>query len=386
MLVNLSEIDRASFTIEERPGGLLIKPYKLKQVWKPNELNLRSLLVDAKGYVLSAGFPKFYNYGENSEHDLTTDALIANGHAAFTEKLDGSLLIRSVVNGIVHLRTRGNHDLGEFEDWLMPVIIERWPRLLNPAPGLGWPNSSYLFEVCAPENRIVVHYPEVQITLLGRISLRDLSIHRPTQEEADAFGVAMVASKPIEAQSAHEVTAAVKPLREEGVVAWCDTGSGNQHLSKFKSEWYLQAHALRSFATRDRIRDYAWARKISTPNELISALMQDGIDFETASEYRQMFHEIVIDQTEREVEVRRAMSKLAHVRNLSDRKAKAIALQERAPRELFGVLIQWAVGDDQRFEESLEAYRLGVTMNEFRELRSRSPERLVLNLASGLDG
>src|SRR3972149_4921817 len=102
-------------------------------------------------------------------------------------------------------------------------------------------------------------------------------IRKPAQADASAFGVEVVPIKAIDARDARSVTRSVSTLRgEEGVVAWCERGDGSYLLSKFKSEWYLKAHALASFATFDRVRDYVWSNSIESPEGFVECLMRDG--------------------------------------------------------------------------------------------------------------
>src|SRR5262245_13940787 len=120
--IDLAGIDREQFSVSERNGRFLITPLKSKHVWAESELHLRSLLVNADGDVLSSGFPKFVNYGENKEHDKTFRLSLGYGTVAFHEKLDGTLIILDFIDGKPHFRTRGSHDLGAFEEPVMRCI------------------------------------------------------------------------------------------------------------------------------------------------------------------------------------------------------------------------------------------------------------------------
>lgn len=75
--------------------------------WTEEELLFRSLMFNREtGQVVSAGLPKFFNYGESELDTILLNNKLAQGEPVlFTEKMDGSLLIRSVINGKVRLRT-----------------------------------------------------------------------------------------------------------------------------------------------------------------------------------------------------------------------------------------------------------------------------------------
>src|SRR5688572_24677969 len=114
MRLDVGSIDRTQFKVVEEEGETLIIPLKDKYRWRDDELHLRSLVLDATGTVISAGFPKFFNFGEQPERDRELAAAMARGGVEFPEKLDGSLIVADRVGGVPRLRTRGRRLLGEF--------------------------------------------------------------------------------------------------------------------------------------------------------------------------------------------------------------------------------------------------------------------------------
>ncbi|TAL41170.1 MAG: hypothetical protein EPN91_11315 [Salinibacterium sp.] len=370
------------FTVDERQDRFLVKPSKLKHTWEPHELHLRSLLLDRDGTVLSAGFPKFFNYGENSYDDAVVDELLGTSTATFTEKLDGSLIIRSIIDGRVHLRTRGNHDLGEMFADVRDFAAATYRDIL--APTIGAPESSYLFEYTAPDNQIVLSYRERRLTFLGRIDHATISFF----DDICPFSTPSVRTVPLLAQSGRDAHALVMPQeRTEGVVAWLRRKDGSIHLSKFKSAWYLRAHALRSFATPERIRDYAWANGFETTQAFIQGLMRDGVDFETAKDKAPLFDAYIAARDTRQRELDAATVRAEPIRALPDRKTKALALQsDPALKPFFSALIYWVSDDDERFDELRQAHALGLSTAQFRNLEATKADasQLVLDLESAL--
>lgn len=108
-MLDLNAIDKTTFDLHDTPHGLLITPKRGKTAWEPHEMGLRSVLCAPDGRVLSRGLPKFFNHSENAAHDAETRRLLAAGATCqYAEKLDGTLIILSVIDGRPHPRTRGN--------------------------------------------------------------------------------------------------------------------------------------------------------------------------------------------------------------------------------------------------------------------------------------
>ena len=150
----------------------LIVPHFSKYTWNydksdpfgvNSELHWRSSLVDESGVEVSGGLPKFQDYGVGGDGtsgalsviDVTISRSIASGDAIITVKEDGSLIIRSVYQGKVLLRTRGSHQLNDFEQPVMSLIKSKYPILLDP----NWhPELDIFFEFISPINFIVIKY------------------------------------------------------------------------------------------------------------------------------------------------------------------------------------------------------------------------------------
>ena len=105
--IDLASIDRHSFKVNTVGGEVMIQPHRTKLRWSDEELPWRSLVTDPSGRVLSAAWPKFFNYGENAAHDADFVRALAAGEVTFVEKLDGTLLVADARRGGPRLRTRG---------------------------------------------------------------------------------------------------------------------------------------------------------------------------------------------------------------------------------------------------------------------------------------
>ena len=87
---------------------ILIFPKKgVEGFWTKDILWARSIMIHRDTHkILSRGFDKFFNYHERVDIDPEPDFL----DCEFREKIDGSLLIVSVINGKLNIRTRGTLD------------------------------------------------------------------------------------------------------------------------------------------------------------------------------------------------------------------------------------------------------------------------------------
>jgi hypothetical protein len=117
---------------------------------------------------------KFLDLSEAPSSPMSTavTAAMCDGTVLLTLKEDGSLIIRSVWKGTVILRTRGHHELGNFEPLVLPLIEERFPRLLDPSLH---PELDIHLEFVSPSARIVVAYNEPEMIL---VHAKERATHR----------------------------------------------------------------------------------------------------------------------------------------------------------------------------------------------------------------
>jgi RNA ligase len=121
--------------------------------WSDITTLARGLILDvARGEIVATPFPKFFNVGERGETipDLPFETF---------EKVDGSLIIIFWHAGEWHTATKGSLR-SEQAAWAAGVLARS--NLSHLTPG-----TTYLAEAVYPENRIVVHYEESGLVLLG---------------------------------------------------------------------------------------------------------------------------------------------------------------------------------------------------------------------------
>ena len=251
-----------AFQVQEAANGdkLILPGYAVgNHAWKDWKLRwLRSLHIRADNSIISLGFPKFMNLGEgNEKYKVTHDDLLRHmGQGLLaTLKIDGSLLIRYVVNGEVRFRTRGSFRVGvdnafELDDLLHDV----YPELLDPKL---YPNDSILFEWVSPRNKIVITYDRPDFVLIGGIRYArecpwweadpKLFTIKELKLVEDSLGVPMTQVSSLnESALAAMIVDLLTNHEIEGYVLRFD---GAQRMVKVKADPYLTKHALRSQLT-----------------------------------------------------------------------------------------------------------------------------------------
>jgi hypothetical protein len=161
------------------PDGLTLFNYTDRTVWErlwcPDTLAARGLVLDEHGAIIARPWPKFFNVGEPgfAPDDLPAEV------PELSDKHDGSLVIvfwnpkRERWQAV----TRGSWDNPQTRfanDWL----AERSP---------DWPREfTYLFELVAPWNRIVLIYERADMIFLGRVN--NITGQDCSYAEAEAMG------------------------------------------------------------------------------------------------------------------------------------------------------------------------------------------------------
>jgi hypothetical protein len=357
------------FSIKEKDGYRLITPRKSKFRWERDERPYRSLILDPDDKIVSAGFPKFGNSGEPEfeDHDQIFREQLENGKVWFGEKLDGSLAIRSVIDGKVVFRTRGSFDGGPFGPAMSKVAEDKYSLLLDPTVA---PDRSLLFEFVSPrsEFRVILHYPEDDLVYLGSVDHETLGLSDLEELQADAEKLKLRAVETVEVP--HDVDDLLGSWeRREGVVARC---AGGQVLVKAKSQSYLALHRLRSHLTPKRIR-----QQLDEQNETISSvadwakyLEDHGGDWELVQD-TQSFVQAYF-QTKQEAE--REFAKLypssrEALERLDDRKRYALEWALKLPRHQQPVAFLIA---DDRQDKALEKLETALLDQTFEKLNDQA--------------
>jgi hypothetical protein len=261
------------------PRGKLIVPSDSKQSWQMEERPFRSLLVSEDGRVLSSGFPRFANLGERGFADHGEDlrsALAHDGEIWVTEKVDGSLVIRSVVGGEVLWRTRGSWGMGPFEEPVLGVAA-RHPALADPS---FEPGRSLLFEFTSssPSLRVVLAHKEDSLTLLGAVSHADLGLAWRDELEgiAAACGVPLVQTVSLTGSLRDWKREVGSWAGREGVVIRLPRGQ----MMKLKAKSYLELHRLKTHFSLRATKRMILAHDLRTREGFEEYLAKQGADWE----------------------------------------------------------------------------------------------------------
>lgn len=186
--------------------------------------------------ILALPFTRFFNHGTGPCAEVALD------RARFYEKLDGTFCIVHHDRGEWHVGTRGVPDADvpiEGGTETFRGLFERALRECGESLGLATtlgegldPNHTYMFELTAPENQIVVRYEERSVSLLG-IRDRRSGAELPPETMADRYLICPYhpVDETVLASWVHERD----PMKHEGLVV-CDYAF---RRAKVKSAAYL---------------------------------------------------------------------------------------------------------------------------------------------------
>jgi hypothetical protein len=286
MKIKFTDIDEEMFRMDEHVlnGELvyLIQPKLMGCKWTQENKIFRSSLWNHEGELISAGFPKFTNFGENPENFPVPTSL---KNTTIVEKMDGSLLCVSKYKGNVILRTRGTVDASKLENGHELELFkeEYGPKILNDV-SQTWEHS-YLFEWTSPLQRIVISYGDIpKWTLIGIVKHEDYSLF--TQGELDNVAFACQSTRP-ETYTFSTVEDLLSNVEEwkgkEGVVIYSKNG---QTLHKCKAAEYLIKHRLKdALRSIEQVLEF-YVQEDCPDYHTFYAKVAEVVDFETAEECR----------------------------------------------------------------------------------------------------
>lgn len=136
-----------------------------EKLWDDLTLRARGLIFNTETEeILSAPFPKFFNYGEIPEtidmgHDIAKQPHLYE----ISEKLDGSLGISYIYEGQLYWATRGSFHSKQ-ADKANQMWKEKYEEKMGPMLVDG--RFTLLTEIIYPENKIVVDYGEEEKMVL----------------------------------------------------------------------------------------------------------------------------------------------------------------------------------------------------------------------------
>jgi hypothetical protein len=255
MKIDIQKVDLTQFMVHEHSlnGEIvqLIQPQHIGTKWHQDNKHMRSVVVNYAGEVISAGFPKFTNWGENPEHFPVPNSL---NHCTVVEKLDGSLLIVSKHNGKYILRTRGTVDASIMANGFeLELFKEKFLKSLTHDTPDTW-NVSILFEWVSPINKIVLNYgDEPDWYVVGIVHHSDYSLY--SQEDLDMWAKNKGFKRPA-TYTFTDVNDLLQNVDQwKGKEGVCVYSKNDQTIHKVKSADYLIKHRFKSEATLENTLD-----------------------------------------------------------------------------------------------------------------------------------
>jgi hypothetical protein len=222
---------------------VLITPKEIGIKWNEQNKYFRSSIWrKSDNKLISAGFRKFTNYGEQSDFESFPQNTLLRA----VEKKDGSLLIVSNHKDELIIRTRGTVDASQLTNGHeIELLKKKYPKAFNNEwLEAGW--YSLLFEWTTPTNRIVLQESEEPcLWLIGMIDHFNYSYI--DQFNLDQYAKEMGVLRPkthrfLMSETLDNIKTKIEPLQDiEGVVVY--DGSG-QILKKVKTLRYLYLHHI----------------------------------------------------------------------------------------------------------------------------------------------
>ena len=291
MKIKLDNLDTENFMSHEHllNGEVvtLIQPKNIGAKWKKDNLHFRSSVWNYNGELISASFPKFFNWGEQPDLSPVPNSL---KNCTVVEKLDGSTLIVSKYNGQYILRTRGTVDASKLANGFELELFKS--TILNKLQDNNdtW-DYSVLFEWLSPINKIVLSYgDEPMWKLIGFIDHTDYSL--ATQDMLDVMAKKYDLLRP-EIYTFTDISDMLKIVDKwqdkEGV---CLYSKNDQVIHKIKASKYLLLHHLKSeLSNIEKVID-VWLEQGMPDYQTFYSYIFTTFDYELAEQCRGMISRI----------------------------------------------------------------------------------------------
>jgi hypothetical protein len=239
-----------------RDGDLVSLKYDAIESPMDNPLvqQCRGMVVDTRRCkVLAWPYNKFWNHGEKRAAEINWRT------ARVQEKLDGSLMILYCDRGVWQVASSGHPTAGgPFGDEPDTTFREAfWDAIAECGPFGGAanldaldPDTTYMLELCAQPNRVVVKHERTRIVMHGaRYMPSGMELLDGVATYAMAAGFEFVRDFPIGSIDECEAAAAeLDPIKQEGFVVV----DGERNRVKIKSPRYVILHHMKGEATPRR--------------------------------------------------------------------------------------------------------------------------------------
>jgi hypothetical protein len=296
MKINLQEIDQTQFMVHPHIIGgktvYLVQPQHIGTKFSQANKFFRSSVWDHEGNLVSAGFSKFTNWGENPDNFPVPNSL---KNTTIVEKLDGSLLIVSKYKGNIILRTRGTVDATALDNgYELEIFREKYlpklksfmtPDIINNPEGPDTWDSTWLFEWVSPNNKIVINYGDSpEWYLVGKILHEDYSLASQMALDDLAGWAGFKRPESYTFPSIDDLMKNVEQWKgKEGVVIYSDN---DQSLHKIKGLWYLALHRMKeALSSFDKVID-VWFEQNEPSYQKFEEFIVSQFDWELWTQIR----------------------------------------------------------------------------------------------------
>jgi hypothetical protein len=328
MKLDLTHLDLDTFVT--RPVDIagevctLIFPKHIGAKWNRRNLHFRSSIWNENGDLISASFPKFFNWGEQEEMSPPPKNL--RGSIAM-EKLDGSTLIVSKYKGELIVRTRGTADATVLDNGgEIAELMEKYPAAFD-NDLLNSEKYSYIYEWESPVNRIVVRHDSVDIKLIAVISHLDYYLIPQDTLNVTAENIGVQRPRTYDFDSPEQLLTAVKDFK--GVEGVCVYSNNGQTIHKVKGAEYLILHRMRSeLSSFDKVMDLYFTLNQPTYNDFYNYVC-NTLDFEIAEDIRGDISRICDVRREVEMIIDGFKKCVDEIKELPTRKAQANVIKQK---------------------------------------------------------
>lgn len=242
MKINFNNYNLEDFTQKEGIfcgiESVLITPKHIGAKFTQKNKIFRSSIWSKDGNLLSAGFPKFVNLGENPENFPVPKNL---NNTKIVNKEDGSLLIVDFVNEKLSMRTRGTFSYETMENKEdFEYILDKYPSIKDLA---RCNDCSFLFELTTPNLKVVLNYPEVDAFLVGIVE--KINYKLLSQKELDECARNNGLKRPVYYEFKELDDLCVWVKNAKNIEGACLYSKNDQEIHKIKSDDYLVKHRLK---------------------------------------------------------------------------------------------------------------------------------------------
>ena len=240
---------REDFAVMERGDHVVICYYRIDTETFPEiETEHDKILRECRGLtfctktgaLLSRKFHKFFNLGERPE-TLIENVDFSQYHVVL-EKMDGSMIVPLWLNAEIRWHTKGGLSATAQR---AEAYVENNEKYVDFAKDLLQEGWSPIFEWCSQDDKIVLDYPEDQLTLLAVRRMKDgvYQSHAEVSLKAHEYNIPVVFQFDPEKVTTEQLIKEIGGEENtEGVVIRFDDG----HMLKVKSEWYSNLHKVLS--------------------------------------------------------------------------------------------------------------------------------------------